>query len=266
MEGRRCLLVFHQITEGRITLLANRLLQGDRHLRHLENVAHFLRRHVNLRGDLLHRRLSTQALHQLTLRVDDLVELLDHVHRNADGARLVRDRSRDGLANPPRRVRRELEALAIVELLDGTDETERPLLDQIKERQAASEVALRDRHDEAQVGLDHLALSAHVALLDALRQIDLLAGGEQRHATDLTQVEAQRVEARLDGQVDLGLLALNDLLRNAALGLVQLDAVLDEIGVEILDLLFGDLDLLQRRGNLADQKEPALLADVDELT
>ena len=188
------------------------------------------------------------------------------MHRNADGARLVRDRSRDGLANPPRRVRRELEALAIVELLDGTDETERPLLDQIKERQAASEVALRDRHDEAQVGLDHLALSAHVALLDALRQIDLLAGGEQRHATDLTQVEAQRVEARLDGQVDLGLLALNDLLRNAALGLVQLDAVLDEIGVEILDLLFGDLDLLQRRGNLADQKEPALLADVDELT
>ena len=47
---------------------------------------------------------------------------------------------------------------------------------------------------------------------------------------------------------------------------MQLDAVLDEIGVEILDLLFGDLDLLQRRGNLADQKEPALLADVDELT
>ena len=197
--------------------------------------------------------------------MDDLVELLDHVYRNADRARLVRDRTRHGLADPPRRVRRELEPLAVVELLDGADQAERSLLDQVEERQPTTEIALGNRHDEAQVGLNHLALGAHVALLDALGQVDLLARAEQRHAADLPQVEAQRVEARLDGQVDLKLLTFDRLLGDTTLGLMQLNPVLDEIGVEVLDLLLGDLNLDQCGGNLADQEEAPLLADLHEL-
>jgi hypothetical protein len=43
-------------------------------------------------------------------------------------------------------------APAVVELLGRTHETEHPLLDQVKERQALVSVVLRDRDDEAQVG------------------------------------------------------------------------------------------------------------------
>ena len=81
-------------------------------------------------------RLAAEALHELALDVHDLVQLLDHVHGDADRARLVGDRARDRLADPPRRVRRELVALAVVELLDRADQAERALLDQVEEARA----------------------------------------------------------------------------------------------------------------------------------
>ena len=114
--------------------------------------------HSSSRGDLLRRRLAAERLDELALDVDDLVELLDHVDRDADRPALVGDRARDRLADPPRRVRRELVAAAVVELLDRADEAQRALLDEVQEGQAAAEVALGDRDDEAQVGLDHVRL------------------------------------------------------------------------------------------------------------
>jgi hypothetical protein len=48
-------------------------------------------------------------------------------------------------------------------------------------------------------------LGRDVAALDPLGQFDLLRGAEQIDAADRAQVEAQRVEARLDGEVELGL-------------------------------------------------------------
>ena len=151
------------------------------------------------------QRLATELLDELALDVHDLVELLDHVDRDADRAALVRDRARHRLADPPRRVGRELVAAAVVELLDRADQAERALLDQVQERQAAAEVALGDRDDEAQVGLDHLLLGDQVAALDPLGQRDLALGGEQLYAADRAQVEPQRVQARLDREVDLRL-------------------------------------------------------------
>jgi hypothetical protein len=139
-------------------------------------------------------RLAAETLHQLPLDVHDLVQLLDHVDGDADRPRLVRDRARHGLADPPGRVRRELVALAVVELLDGADQPERSFLDQVEEAEPAAQIALRDRDDEAKIGLGHLRLRAHVSALDPLRQIDLLVGGQQRNLPDLAQVEAQRVE------------------------------------------------------------------------
>src|SRR5437773_972774 len=104
-----------------------------------------------LLGDLVRARLAPQTLYELALDVHDLVQLLDHVHRDPDRPRLVGDRTRHGLADPPGRVGRELVALAVVELLHGTDQAERALLDQVEEAQAAAQVALGDRDDEAQV-------------------------------------------------------------------------------------------------------------------
>ena len=58
-------------------------------------------------------------------------------------------------------------------------------------------VALRDRHDEPQVGVDHLLLGGGVAALDALGELDLLLRGEQRIAADLVQEELQAVGRRV---------------------------------------------------------------------
>src|SRR2546421_492328 len=82
---------------------------------------------------------------------------------------------------------------APVELLDGAVEAERPLLDEVEERHAEPAVALGDRDDETEVGLDHPALRGRVAALDRLREVDLLGGGEQLVAADVGEEELQRV-------------------------------------------------------------------------
>ena len=133
--------------------------------------------------------------------MDHLVELFHHVHGDADRAALVGDRAGHRLADPPGGVGRELVAAAVVELLHRADQPQRALLDQVEEREAAAHVALGDRHHQAQVGLDHVLLGGHVAALDALAPSATSSlGAEQRHAADRAQVQAQRVEARLDAR------------------------------------------------------------------
>ena len=117
---------------------------------------------------------------------------------------LVRQRAGDRLPDPPRRVGRELEAAPPVELLDRADQSERALLDQVEERQPLVAVVLGDRDDESQVGLDHPLLRLEVAALDALRELDLLRGGQQLVPTGLAQEELERVRRRLDGSSNRG--------------------------------------------------------------
>src|SRR5213078_3794723 len=72
----------------------------------------------------------------------------------------------DRLADPQRRVGRELEALAPVELLRGADEAEHALLDEVEEAQVAGAlVLLGDGDDEAEVGLDQLLLGIEITAL-----------------------------------------------------------------------------------------------------
>ena len=94
--------------------------------------------------------------------------------RHADRPRLVSERPGDGLADPPGGVGGELVAAAPVEFLDGADQPERAFLDQVEEGEALVAVVLRDRDDEAEVGLDHPLLRGVVAALDQLRERDLL--------------------------------------------------------------------------------------------
>src|SRR5207245_1638716 len=66
------------------------------------------------------------------------------VYRHADRARLVGDRPGHTLADPPVRVGREAPAALRVVLLDGPEQAEVALLDQVLERQPAVDVAPRD--------------------------------------------------------------------------------------------------------------------------
>src|SRR5437773_1932078 len=90
-------------------------------------------REVEVPADLDGGGLAAELGAELALGPDDLVQLLDHVDGHANRARLVRQGPRDRLANPPRRVRRELEPFAVVELLSRANQADRPLLDQIEE-------------------------------------------------------------------------------------------------------------------------------------
>src|SRR5215475_6230144 len=153
--GKRRRLVGQEMPELGLLVVADGLLQRDRQLRAAPDLFDLVGAQVELAPDLERGRLAAELASELPLGAHDLVQLLDDVHGHPDRPRLVRESPGDRLADPPRRVRRELEPLAVVELLGGADEADRPLLDQIEERQPLIAVALRDRDDETKVRLDH---------------------------------------------------------------------------------------------------------------
>ena len=157
--------VLDEVAEVGVFLLTDWRLQRDRLLRDLHDLADLLRRDLHPAADLLGGRLAAVLLHEAAADADELVDRLDHVHRDADRARLVGDRARDRLADPPGRVGGELEALAVVELLDRADQADVAFLDQVQQRHAAADVLLRHRDDEAEVGLRQALLRGQAVLL-----------------------------------------------------------------------------------------------------
>jgi hypothetical protein len=91
-------------------------------------------------------------------------------------------------------------------------------------------------------------LGRYVSALDALGEGHLLLGGEQRHATDGAQIEAQRVEARLHAHVDLHAAQL--LQARAQCDLVDLVFVFPLVSVKrvvvVLDRLVLGIDRDER--------------------
>src|SRR5262245_11050997 len=214
--------ILDEVAEEAVVLLPYRRLERHRLLRDALDLPDAVRRHLDLDRDLLDRWLTSELLEHLALDPQHLVHRLDHVHRDPDRARLVGDRASDRLPDPPRRVGRELEALRVVELLDGADQAEVALLDEVEQGHAATDVPLGDRDDEPEVGLGELplgeltvdghGLETGLRLLgdvrlqleplrrmqtgfDALRQRDLLLSGQQRHLSDLLEVHAHGIEA-----------------------------------------------------------------------
>ena len=237
-------------------------MQRDRLAAVLLDLDDLLGGHVELLGQLLRGGLAAQVLEHLALHAGQLVDDLDHVHRDADGARLVGHRAGDRLADPPRRVGRELEALGVVELLDRTDQAEVALLDEVQEQHAAAGVALGERDHEAQVGLEQvvlgvlavlgdppqLALELHVHLaagvelllgeeagLDPLGELDLLLGVEEGDLADLLEVVLDRVGGGAGGDDLLGRgVVLVVLADDEAGGLLDLLALLGGRGLGVV--------------------------------
>src|SRR4051794_30774455 len=97
-QGHR---VLDEVTEVGVFLLADRGLQRDRLLRDLHDLAYLLRRNLHATADLFRGRFTAVLLHQAPADTDELVNGLDHVYRDSDGAGLVGDGARDRLADPP---------------------------------------------------------------------------------------------------------------------------------------------------------------------
>src|SRR3954447_19199736 len=265
-------LVGDELAELGLLLVADRLLERDRGLRGALDRVDLLGVDPRDLGDLLGRGLAPELGDELALGPPDLVELLHHVDRDANRARLVGEGPRDRLPDPPGRIGRELEALAVVELLRRANETERALLDEVEERQSLVSVVLRDGDDEPQVGLDHLLLRVEVAALDPLGEIDLLLRREQTDLADVLQEQLKGVGRHVGPQIQLGLgLAPLALVRgplHLLLGggggridvLDQLDLRLLEEAVKLLDVGLVEIELGDRVGDLGEREHADLLA------
>jgi hypothetical protein len=153
-----------------------------------------------------------------------LLHQVEDVERKADGAGLVRDRTRHRLADPPGGVRRKLVSPAVVELLDGPHEPHVPLLDQVEERDAGRRVGPCHRDHEAKVGLDELALGRLVAHVLAPRQVELLGAREEGAVADLADVRVQQIDRR---RLALDLLHVHRLGSGSRLKRVRLLGVVD---------------------------------------
>ena len=213
--GDDCLGVLDEVTEFGVAVFAEGGVQGDGLAAVLLNLDDLFGGHVEFLTELLGGGFATEVLKHLALHAGELVDDLDHVHGDADGAGLVCHGAGDGLADPPGCVGGELEALRVVELLDGADKAEVTFLDEVEEEHAAAGVALGEGDDESQVGFEQVVLGSlavvddpahgllevlvHVGVfgelvfcveagLDAHGEVDFLLCVEQGDLTNLLEV------------------------------------------------------------------------------
>src|SRR5262249_31630934 len=156
--GRRRVVVGHQVTEARVTVVADRGVQRNGVLRPTLELDNAVRRNTERVRDLCDLGIGAELTGELTNHVAHAVHVLDEVNRKSYRALLLRDRAADRLADPPRRVRRELEATLVVELLDGADQTRVALLDQVEHRHPGAYGTTRDGDHQARGCSDAHAL------------------------------------------------------------------------------------------------------------
>src|SRR5438552_18156287 len=186
-------LVLEEVAE--LAVLTDRRLQRQRLARGLQDQPHLLRGHTCTLRQLFRRGLAAHLVDHVPVHARDAVERLDHVHRNPDRPRRGRDGASDGLTDPPRRVRRELEPPPILEAVHGLHQADVALLDEVEQRQIAAEIALGHRHGEPEVGLHQLALGlpdGPVARLDFDQQRLQLLARQSRLLLELLQLSGQR--------------------------------------------------------------------------
>ncbi len=122
-------------------------------------------------------------------------------------------------------------------------------------------VLLGDRDDEAQVGVDHPLLGGLVATLDALRERDLLRGGEQLVLAHVLEEELEGV-----GEDGGGVGAPRGLLgRGGRLGFLDAvrlghgDGAVGQRGAHVLEGGLAEVELERKRLQLGNLHAAALL-------
>ena len=130
-------------------------------------------------SDLVGLGLALELHRELVAGAADLARLGGDVGGQPDRAAGVVQAALDGLPDPQRRVGREAEALAPVELLGGANEAQHPLLHEVVEGQAVALIATGDRDDQSQIAVDEPLLGDEIAALDALRELELLRRAQE---------------------------------------------------------------------------------------
>ena len=186
-----------------VLLLANGSLEGDGLLSHAHYLAHLVNGHIEHLGYLLRRGVSAVLMQQLAVGLFDLVYGLDHVNGDSYRPRLIRYGAGYRLPYPPSGVGRKLEALCVIELVNGLDKSEVALLNKVEELHTSADVSLCYADNEPEVGLGQPTLCGGVVVADSDSELYLLLGSEQRNLAYLLEID-------LDGVVDSDVLVVGD--------------------------------------------------------
>ncbi len=119
--------------------------------------------------------------------------------RDSNGARLIGNRARDRLPDPPRRVGRKLIPAPVLELVDRLHQADVAFLNEIEELQTAVGILFRNRDDEAEVGLHHFLLrlpGLPLALLNRLHDAAELRDFQPRLGGEVVNVATDALDHR----------------------------------------------------------------------
>src|SRR5919197_4583168 len=163
--GRMRRGVANEVSERRLLIAPDRGLERCGMSRRVEEQLDLADRHFHARRELIGTRIATEFRRECGARPIQLAQRLHDVDRQPDGASVVGDGAPDVLPDPPRGIRRELEAATILKAVDRLHQADVAFLNQIEERQPSTQIALRDRDDQAEVGFDELALRVDEHLL-----------------------------------------------------------------------------------------------------
>src|SRR5215203_4334913 len=125
-------VVFDEISEEGITVLADWGFQGDRVAGHIQDLTNLIVGDVHGPSDFELRWFSLQDLLESVPGFFDSVDCLPDVHGKPYGAALIRNCARDRLPNPPGRVCREFEPALVVKFVSGLHEADVSLLDKVE--------------------------------------------------------------------------------------------------------------------------------------
>ena len=139
-----------KIADGAFTVLTDRRIEGYRVRDQLRKRTNAFGIAADVSGELLNGRLTSKFKREpLECRAISVQRFM-HMYRKPDRTALVSNRSRNGLAYPPRCISRKFEAEMWIKLLHGPHQTEIPLLDKIREWETAIYIALGDRDGQPQ--------------------------------------------------------------------------------------------------------------------
>ena len=115
----------------------------------LQNFADFFGWHIHLGTDFFRSWFAAKILKQLTLNPNQFINGFNHMNRNSNRPGLVSNRAGDRLPNPPGGVGGELEAFAVIKLLDRLHQAHVTFLNQIQKLHATTNVALSNRNHQS---------------------------------------------------------------------------------------------------------------------
>ena len=157
-----------------VFLLTDRSFQRYRLLGDLKDLTYTVYRHVHLLSDFLRRRFTSKLLEQLTGNTDQLVDSLNHMHRDTDGTCLICNGSCDSLTDPPGCIGTELVAFSVIKFFNSFDKAKISLLDQVEKQHSTSNITLCNADNKTEIGLCQTFLGSLIPLFHSLGKLDLL--------------------------------------------------------------------------------------------